>query len=184
MVGLLVIVALVIDMGATRSLRRDARTATDAGATAGVVAMGTPGANACMDAFAYTFKDLGTQTTSPQTSTACAPLASTCSNTTPRTPATLTLNGVTVRVTNPVLDSSPLMEGTSLGSGVPQNPSTLDGEACERVGVEVTRAQPAFFRGVLGGSSGTYTVHSVARFNRWIKNPTIPPALVALNQHT
>ncbi len=185
MVGLLVIVALVIDLGATRSQRRDSRTATDAGATAGAVAMGTPGSNACMDALAYTFKDLGgTQPTSVQTSTACAPLASACVATNART-APLSLNGVTVRVTNPVPDGNPLMDATSLGSGVSQpiNP-TVDGAACHRVGVEVTRSQPAFFRGVLGGSPSTYTVHSVARYDPRLRNPTIPPSLVALNQHT
>ena len=50
MVGLVVIVALVVDFGATRSLRRDSRTAADPGATAGAVAIGTPGASMCKDA--------------------------------------------------------------------------------------------------------------------------------------
>jgi hypothetical protein len=189
MIGLLVIVALVIDMGATRSLRRDARTAADAGATAGVVAMGTPGGSACSDAMAYTFQDLGgMRPPSSLISTACAQLASACVATTART-ANLTFGGATVQVTNPVPDPPDLvgvrlMSGTSLGSAVSQPVTTSDGAPCDRVGVEVTRDQPAFFRGVLGGNPGTYTVHSVARFDPRLRNPTIPPALVALNQHT
>ena len=44
MVALLTILAIVIDLGATRSLRSDTRSATDAGATAGALAIAALGA--------------------------------------------------------------------------------------------------------------------------------------------
>ncbi len=186
MVALLSVVAIVIDLGATRSLRRDSRSATDAGATAGALAIASPVSGAaCNDAFAYTFRDLGgTQPTSASISAACTGLASACSGGTARV-ATLTVGGVTVSVTNPVPDDSPLMNATSLGSGVAQSLNTAkDGSPCERVGVEVTRAQPAFFRGVMGAHASNFTVHSVARYSPALRNVIIPPALVALNQST
>jgi hypothetical protein len=186
MLGILAIVAIVIDLGATRSLRRDARSATDAGATAGAlgIASPTPGSE-CTDAFAYTFKDLGgTQPTAASISTACTGLTATCSGTTSRV-ASLTISGTTVRVTNPVPDGDPLMQGTSEGSGVTQAVNaTADGAPCDRVGVEVTQSQPAFFRGAVGGGAATYTVHSVAKYYPELRNVIIPPALVALNQTT
>jgi hypothetical protein len=185
MIALLTVVALVIDLGATRSLRRDARTAADAGSTAGALAVQDPTGTttACVDAFAYTFKNLGgTQPSSSTISSACSGMSAVCSGTTPRV-ATMTSDDRTVTVTNPVPDDSPLMSGTSLGNGVSQSVNTTkDGDPCDRVGVEITRPQVSFFRGIVSSSSGNFTVHSVARYSPTARPGTIPPALVALNQ--
>jgi hypothetical protein len=185
MLALLTMVAIVVDLGATRSLRRDARSATDAGATSGALALGSPTAgSACADALAYTFSGLGgTQPGAASISTACSGLSATCSGTTPRV-ASLTVSGTTVRVTNPVPDDSTLMQGTSEGSGVMQIVAASDGAPCERVGVEVTQSQPAFFRGAVGGGAATFTVHSVAKYYPSLRNAIIPPALVALDKTT
>jgi hypothetical protein len=185
MLALLTMVAIVIDLGATRSLRRDARSASDAGATAGALAIGSPtSGSACTDALGYTLKDLGVQT-SASISDACTPLSAACSGTTARVATLKVDNDTTVRVTNPVPDTSPLMQGTSEGSGVAQAVNaTADGAPCDRVGVEVTQSQPAFFRGAVGGGAATFTVHSVAKFYPSLRNAIIPPALVALNQTT
>src|SRR5205085_4328424 len=110
--ALLVVVALVIDMGATRSLRRDARSAADAGATAGAVVLrDTSGTGVpCIAAMAYAFRDIGgTQPSSTSISSACNGMLATCCGTTART-ATLTVDSNTVTITNPVPDSSALMD--------------------------------------------------------------------------
>ena len=121
MTAILIMLAIVIDLGATRSLRREARSAADAGATAGAFSVRdtTGTGKQCTDAMAYTFLDLGaTQPTSSDIATACAGMTGACA-TSART-ATITVDSTTVTVTNPVLDSSSLMDGTALGSGVSQ----------------------------------------------------------------
>jgi len=184
MVAILTMLAIVIDLGAVRAGRRDARLAADGGATAGAFSLkDTSGtAKQCLDALAYTFLDLGgTQPSTSDISGACAGMTAACGTAT-RT-ATLTVDSTTVVVTNPVLDSSSLMNGTSLGGGVSQPAnSTTDGAICDRIGVQVTRPQPSFFRGVLGSGPGTYTVHSVARYSANARPGGVIPALVALNQ--
>jgi hypothetical protein len=186
MVGLLAVVAIVVDLGATRSLRRDTRAAADAGAAAGAMAIGAPAVGTmCLDAMSYAFQGVGgTQPSGTTISAACGGMTAVCSGTTARV-ATLTVGGVTVRVVNPVPDSSALMNGTSLGSGVTQAVNTVsDGAPCDRVAVEITRPQPTIFRGVITGGSSSFTVHSVARYAPQLRGVFIPPALVALNQST
>gem|GEM_PF-6904692 len=188
MIALLIMVAIVIDLGATRSQRRDARSASDAGATAGAVALGgaTNAIAACSDALYYTYENLGgTMPTSATITSACAGFSATCTTDTGARTATVTVGSTTVTVTNPVTDGSTLMQGTSLGSGVAQTvDQTYDGKPCDRVGVQVTRTQPSFFRGVFTSTSATYTVHSVARYSTTVRPGLIPPALVALNRTT
>jgi hypothetical protein len=185
MVAILTVLAIVIDLGATRSFRRDTRSAADAGATAGAVAMtdASSGLSACADAMAYAFRDIGgSQPSSSSVDSVCGGMSAACSGTAPRT-ATLTFDATTVTITNPVPDGSALMNGTSLGSGVTQTVNVaVDGKPCARVGVEITRAQPAFFRGIMGASAGSYTVHSVALHTSKPGRGEITPALVALNQ--
>ncbi|MEY2420986.1 MAG: hypothetical protein QOI95_1053 [Acidimicrobiaceae bacterium] len=185
MIALLTVVAIVIDLGATRSFRRDTRLAADAGATAGALGVkDTTGTGVpCITAMAYAFRDVGgTQPSSAAIASACGSMTATCSGTSART-ATMTVDSTTITVTNPVPDGSPLMDGTSLGSGVTQGVNaTVDGVPCDRVGVQITRPQPSFFRGIMSSSPGTYTVHSVARYSPNAQPGSIPPALVALNQ--
>ncbi|MEA3218039.1 MAG: hypothetical protein QOJ19_4195 [Acidimicrobiia bacterium] len=184
MIAILAVLAIVIDLGATRSFRRDARSAADAGAAAGAVALSdtSSGTPTCVDAMAYAFRDVGDSPSSGAIGAACGSMVAACSGSAART-ATLTFNSTTVTVTNPVPDGSPLMDGTSLGGGVTQAVNAaVDGTPCDRVGVEITRPQPSFFRGVVGGGPSTYTVHSVAVHTTGPGRGEPTPALVALNQ--
>lgn len=176
--------AIVVDHGATRSLRRDTRQAADAGAASGAAALptgGTPLA-ACRDAFAYTFANLGgTQPSDAAITAACTAggLHNACVEGSSAQTATLTSGGRTVSVTNPVPGASPLLSAAAVGGGVAQavNVAT-DGTTCERLAVEVTRPQARFF----GPGSGSYTVHSVARYSSHAFPGQIAPALVTLNR--
>ncbi|MEY2461458.1 MAG: hypothetical protein QOG30_3288, partial [Acidimicrobiaceae bacterium] len=152
---------------------------------AGAVALSdtSTGITACVDAMAYAFRDVGgSQPSSGTIGGACDGMVAVCSGTAART-ASLTFDSTTVTVTNPVPDGSSLMDGTSLGNGVTQAVNVaVDGKPCDRVGVEITRAQPSFFRGVVGGGPTTYTVHSVALHTSKPGRGDTMPALVALNQ--
>lgn len=187
LVAILMMVAIVIDLGATRSARSEARSAADAAAAAGATGLSGPNAaTACADAFAYAFQGLGGSAPSAATiSSACstAGFSGACGATVRS--ATLTVGTVTVKVQNPVPNGDTLLQGTSLGSGVNQNINTAtDGAACDRLGVEITEPQPGYFRGVFTSGSSTFTVHSVARYSANIRRGPIPPALVALNRTT
>ena len=183
MTAIVMMLAIVIGLGATRSLRREARSAADAGATAGALsvrdASGT--AKQCTEALSYTFLNLGgTQPSTSDITTACAGMTGTCSTAT-RT-ATITVDTTTVTVTNPVPDDSSLMDGTQLGTGVSQPAdATADGANCDRVGVQITRPQSAFFAGIFGSGPSTFTVHSVAKYAPG-GTGLRTPALAALNQ--
>jgi hypothetical protein len=183
MTSIVMMVAIVVGLAATRSLRREARSAADVGATAGALSVrdrsGT--AKQCTEAMGYTFLNLqGTQPSSSDITTACAGMTGTCSTAT-RT-ATITVDATTVTVTNPVLDTSSLMNGTGLGTGISQPAdATADGASCDRVGVEITRPQSDLFSGIFGSDPRTYTVHSVAKYSPGGTGARTP-ALAALNQ--
>jgi hypothetical protein len=181
MVAILVIAALVIDMGATRAYRRDARAAADAGASAGALVLtDDSGLAACLSAFEYTVQNLGLAQPSGGFSATCAALAGAC-GTTARS-ASYSSGTTAIRVTSPVLDGSSLMRGDLVGGGAAQTAVTdIDGEPCDRLAVEVTQAQASFFRGVVGGGAADFSVHSVARFNPTPGQGSAAPALVALN---
>ena len=183
MTAIVMMLAIVIGLGATRSQRSEARSAADAGATAGALSVRDPtgAARQCTEAMDYTFLNLGgTRPSSSDITTACAGLTGTCS-TAART-ASITVDATTVTVTNPVLDTSPLMHGTSLGTGITQPADAIaDGASCDRVGVEITRPQSDFFAGIFGSEFRTYTVHSVAMYSPG-GTGLRTPALAALNQ--
>jgi hypothetical protein len=183
MTSIVMVLAIVIGLGASRSLRREARSAADAGATAGALSVRDPSGTAkqCTEAMGYTFLDLGgTQPSTSDITAACTGMIGTCS--TVSRAATITIGATTVIVTNPVLDTSSLMNGTGLGSGISQPAdATADGASCDRVGVEITRPQSAFFYGIFGSDPGTYTVHSVAKYSPGCTGLRTP-ALAALNQ--
>ena len=111
-------------------------------------------------------------------------LAGACAPATART-AVLQVGSTTVKVTNPVPDSNPLMRATLLGRGVDQpiNAAT-DGTPCERLGVEITRPQMRIFSPAITGQTRSYTVHSVARFTMTLRPGGVKPALIALNATT
>lgn len=185
LLALLIVVAIVIDLGATRAVRISTRSAADSGATAGALGLvdGTSTLQPCRDAFAYTYENLGgTQPSDSSITSACAPLSDVCAAGSPRT-ASLTVDGVTVSVTNPVVAGSALMRAVAVGGGSSQSlDPTVDGTDCQRLGVVVTRSQSRFFGGVAGGGSGAFTIHSVARSSPPSGSGEIAPALVTLHQ--
>ncbi|MEY2430807.1 MAG: hypothetical protein QOC92_532, partial [Acidimicrobiaceae bacterium] len=185
MIALLTVLAIVVDLGSTRAIRSGTRSAADSGSTAGAVALAEAANSvaACEDAFAYTFKLLGdSEPSSASISTACSSFSGPCDAAVAR-PATLPVGSVTVTVTNPVPDDNPLMKATSLGTGLPQTINApTDGLPCDRVGVEINRPQASVFRGIVGGGSNSFTVHSVALRTSKPGKGEITPALVALNQ--
>ena len=80
--------------------------------------------------------------------------------------ATDTQNGITVQITYPVTDASPLMSSSAVGA-VPQPASAADGlDPCERVGVEVSSTWHTMFGRLAGVESVDATVHTVARSTR------------------
>jgi hypothetical protein len=185
MAALLTFVAIVIDLGATRSTRRDTRSAADASASAGAVSLKDPAGagTACADALAYAFRGVGgSQPSASAITTACSSMTGVCAGITPRV-ATLTVGSITISVTNPVPDNSSLMQATSLGSDVPQAVDAIkDGVPCERIGVFITRPQSNFFRGIAQTGARTFSVHSVARYSPSQHRGPIAPALASLNQ--
>jgi hypothetical protein len=128
----------------------------------------------------YAYVNLGgPEPSSSEITTACAGMTGTCSTAT-RT-ASITIDATTVTVTNPVLDTSSLMNGTGLGDVSQPADGTADGASCDRVGVEITRPQSDFFTGIFGSGPRTYTVHSVAKYSPG-GTGLRTPALAALNQ--
>jgi Flp pilus assembly protein TadG len=186
MVALIGMAAIVVDLASTRSVRRDARSAADAGASAGALALtnATNATTACADSLAYTFFNLGgTQPTATQISTACAGMTATCTTGGAARVASLTVGSTTVKFTNPVPDTSPLMNAGAVGGAVTQSVNTTnDGTDCQRVGIEIIRPQSRFFGGVLTGSTSNFNIHSVARSGSPPRPGDRPPGLVALNQ--
>ena len=186
MVALLAIAAIVVDLASTRSLQRGARSAADAGATAGALGLENASSTiaACTDAFFYAFRNLGgTQPTAAEISSACAAMADACATGGPARVATLSVGSTIVKVSNPVPDGSPLMRASAVGGGAPQSlNATTDGNDCQRVGIEITRPQSRFFGGILSSDASTFTVLSVARYSTTSRSGLIPPALVTLNR--
>lgn len=185
MVALLVTAALVVDLGATRALRRDARATADAAAAAGAIDVAQPTATtACETAFGYAFANMpGASPSLTQVTAACAAANMQAACPSARREAVLTIADKTVRVVNPVFDGDRLMRGTAVGGGSTQIVSpSADGEACLRIGVQITRLQARFFGGVVTRSRDTFSVHSVARYNPAGLSRGFAPALVALNK--
>ncbi len=192
-VAMLLMVAIVVDLGSTRAVRGKARAAADSAATAGALDLGngTNAATACAKAFGYAFSNLGgNQPTAAQITQACTSATNggmgACTTTTVAARvATLSNGNRTLQVTNPVPDDNPLMlKATTVGGGVSQaNNVAADGSVtCGRIGVEITEPQSSFFGGVASSKAGSFSIHSVARYRPVNRGSLVPPALVVLNQ--
>ena len=159
--------AIVLDIAALRQGRRADRTAADLAATAGVTELEvndpTSYAGACEAAWGYVLAnrtEAGGTTSAPDCVAAFPVLP--CDGT-PRT-ATGTVGPLTVEITHPVPDGSPLMLAEAQGGDVAQSIEVAtDGSACQRLAVRVVRDRTFLF-GQLAGVTGASTdVHSVAR---------------------
>lgn len=159
--ALLSMVAIVIDLAGLRFDRRESRTAADfAVLAAGGAITDALGADAaCQQAWAAVQANLK-KATPVVTAPACATFAAACDPNVGQ--STVAVAGsYRVTITYPVPDTHPLMTGTA-GSAQPVN-AVVDGEACERMAVQVRRDRQFHFARILGVNSGSTTVHSVGR---------------------
>lgn len=160
--ALMLIVAIVIDLGATRVDRRAGQTAIDSAvASAGKTFAEDDIGLACQAGLAYLSATLNV---SPFTFTAgsCATFtAAQCQNTTSRE-VTARSSNYTVRIQNPVLNDSALMRGASVIGGGEIPLTTSDIEPCDRIGMELLTSGKSFFGGIAGADTRSSSVHAVA----------------------
>jgi hypothetical protein len=166
------VAAMAVDLSALRGDIRSDRLAADAAATAGAIKInpssGSSADEACQTAWEYLLLNLEDEggTISPPN---CGAMASSC-GTTARF-ATATAGPYSIEITHPVLDSDPLMSGQAPNE-------VIDGAACQRLGVEITRDRDYAFAPVLGFDSGTTHVGAVARVDINAGEPEVVPLLV------
>lgn len=178
--ALLLMIAIVIDLGATRSDRRDGQLAVDNAAAAAGQELGgdSDGETACKTALAYlsvtldtTFSDAG-----------CSTFAPVCIDTVERF-ITVSSGEFNVRIEHPVFADSPLMDKTStIGASTIAPDPANDGLPCERFGVDVTTTGGSFFGGVAGQSDRTSRVHAVALSKQPDPTARIVPAFLMLER--
>jgi hypothetical protein len=157
---LLLFAALVIDLGALRadtSLNQSVSDLAAAAAGQQYSATETDSAyGACLEAVAFAEANLGRTFGDASPDCSVFETGDVCDVGTVST-AVYTSGPYTLRITNPVLDSNPLMQGDSYGEDV-------DGEPCDRVGVSLTRDRDFWLAGAGGGpQSGEATRGAVVR---------------------
>lgn len=176
--GLLMMVAIVIDLGALRADRRVDRSAADAAATAGAFDLETSSAAACQTAWEYALENLGVSlgaATSP-----CGGFPVCTATATASYPVTQSVAGYTITITNPVVDTDPLLNAEAIGGDVAQTvTSTRDGKICNRLGVTIRYTRDSFFAKVAGFNQNSTSVHSVGL--RVTDDNGIPLSLVVLD---
>lgn len=160
---LLGIAALVLDLGGLRAQRSHDRGAADLAATAAALALsntqGSDMVSACTEAWSYTQANLSNPT--PAGSMNCSAFTGACDPATART-ATATAGTFTVTLTNPVPDTNPLMGTHTLGGATQGINTTIDGGACQRIGVTIAAVRSSVFAQIFGTRSSTTTTSSVA----------------------
>ena len=167
--AILIMVALVLDLGGARRDRDADQVAADAIALAGASRLGASSSAAvaaCGAAWEYLVVNLPTSESAPSPS--CTNFASVCNPATARQ-VVATIGSYTMTLTHPVPTGHTLLSG--------QAASANDGSACDRFGVRVEQDRDNTF------ASGTVDldVSAVARFVRGVGNANAP--LVMLSQH-
>ena len=178
--------AVVLDIAALRQGRRADRTAADLAVTAGVTELEVTDpssfAGACEAAWGYVLAnrtESGGATPTPPDCAGAFPVASPCNPSTART-ATGSVGPITVEITHPVPDGSPLMLAEAQGGDIAQSiVPTADGTSCERLGVRVVRSRTFLFGQIAGVLGGSTDVHSVGRALT-ATSTTEVPSVVAL----
>jgi hypothetical protein len=159
---LVLMAALVIDLGFMRADRVDSKSVADMAAAAAVVGFDASiegsAQQACEDAVAFAAVNLGAEAVADANRSCeeiypedyvCDPLVA------PDPPATYTIGSHRVEVVIPVIDDEPLM--LSLDHGA------FDGEPCDRVGVRIQRDRTFLLARVAGFADNTTTQGSVGR---------------------
>ena len=153
--ALLLIVAIVIDLGATRSDRRDAQGAVDnAAAAAGKTMVESGAVKACETAIIYLQQSLD-QTFSGHN-------CSTFSSCPPGGVVSASTAGYRIRLHYPVQNGSPLL-GRPGTIGARTTPFVGDrpGDPCKRIGIELDVTGDAYFGGIAGQDERRTSVHAV-----------------------
>jgi hypothetical protein len=181
--------AIVLDLAALRTGRNADRAAADLAVTAGVTVLdatdATSVAGACNAAWGYVLANRSeTQgaITAPDCAGAFLPTDTCSSALTGARTASGSIGDLTVEITNPVPDSSALMQAETQGGDSPQSiVAATDGLPCERLAVRIVRPRRFLLSGVVGIFSGSTDVHSVAR-PLTATSTTEVPAVVALER--
>jgi len=157
MVTLFVMAAIVIDLGAVRNERRKSRNAADAAALAGAQELAASPRKACQTAWNFAARNLGF--TPPAAPCGSFPLVG-CPP--PGPDAQGTVGNFVISIRNPVPSSDDMMKADTPGGDVTQttNPA-IDGQDCDRIGVQIMSTQQAIFSKIVGIQSNSTTVHSV-----------------------
>jgi hypothetical protein len=161
LVALISIAALVLDLAAVRVNRAASQTVSDsAAAAAAIEADGVDGQAACETALDYL--ELNLPQAGPFSGANCLSFTATCDAATPATSTTATAGSWVATLTYPVPDGSPLLTSSAIGQ--PTQPLHADdGNPCDRFGVSVQSTHNYLFAQILGATSGTAEIHSVAR---------------------
>ena len=159
LVVIFTMLALVLDIAALRSDARASQKTGDFAAISGALALdpvlgGDPRAG-CIAAYQYFVAN--SRVSNPLlASTACAAFNGvTVCNPAVEVRAEIDVGPYHVTIINPVLDTSPLMQGRS--------EPAIDGSPCQRIAVQVRRIRGFLFGGILNAPSGQTEPPAVAR---------------------
>ena len=173
MVTFIMLLALVVDLGLLRMDRRTDRLAADASALAGVAGLdpfsGGDAAEACAIAWEYLMLNIPDEGPSPIPPN-CTIFADACDPAIART-ATATAGPYTFNIVQPVPDSHTYMTGQTI------NPD-VDGGACQRLGVGISRQRDYVFAAVVGIHAGATNVSAVARIGVGLGAGELVPLLL------
>ncbi len=161
LVALIAMAALVLDLAAVRVNRAASQTVADsAAAAAAIEADGIDGQAACETALDYL--ELNLPHAGPFSGANCLTFTASCDAATPAASATATAGSWVATLTYPVPNGSPLLTSSAIGQPTqPLHPD--DGDPCDRFGVSVQSTHDYLFAQILGATSGTAEIHSVAR---------------------
>jgi hypothetical protein len=180
MLALLLIVAIVIDLGYTRSDRRAAQLAADNAASSAGITLADPASDpsdACEVAIEYLEISLEVSSFTFEGGETCTKFAGPCDDATIRT-LTGSAGQYEIEIVHPVPNGSPLMARTGTISAANVPSSAEDGTPCQRIGVKLTTTGGAFFGGVAGSDDRVSGVHAVAKGNPDPGNSQIPAFLM------
>jgi Flp pilus assembly protein TadG len=168
MAAVLVVVALVVDLGGARNARAKDQNTADAVALAGAAKLDPTGGNnqaACSAAWAYLVSNTSVASTP---SPSCVTFAGTCVAATARQVA-ITRGDFVITFVNPVPDGHALFSG--------QSAQPADGAACQRFGVQITQTWHNLIE------SGSTTIHADALGLRVHTAGDVDAPLIVLSPH-
>jgi hypothetical protein len=161
MVGLMISVALVVDLGLVRQIRRNTQATADLAALAAGPAVGDlDGPTACSDALTYI--EANEPSWPSSLSVPCSSLPSICVDSV-TSPVTVTDGGTggawSVSITYPVSDASIADPDVAAANSL----RAEDGTPCERLRVDISRTMDSLFGGIVGRDSFTVDSSAVVR---------------------